>query len=270
MPTLSPNPFKRLLQQKPTVYGLWLGLPDTSCAEICALAGFDWLLVDAEHAPFDVPAVLRHLQVLAAYDVPVLVRPVDGSASLLKQLLDVGARTLLVPMVESAAQATQIAAAVRYPPQGLRGLGTSLARAAQWNRNRNYLHEANAGICLIAQVETQRAIDNLTAILAVDGIDAVFVGPSDLAASMGHLGEPGHPAVVAAVEDVLRRVRAAGKSAGVLAVDPTLAARYVAAGANFIGVGVDTALLATAASALATRYRETGQPGAQEPPAAGY
>lgn len=267
---VSTNPFKRLLQQRQLTHGLWLGLPDASCAEICALAGFDWLLIDAEHAPFDIATVMRHLQVLAAYDAPVLVRPVDGNASLLKQLLDIGTQTLLVPMVETAAQATEIAAAVRYPPQGARGLGTSLARAALWNRKRNYLHEANAGICLILQVETVVALGNLAAILAVDGVDAVFIGPSDLAASMGRIGEPGHPAVVAAVETALATIRGAGKAAGVMAVDPALAGRYARAGANFIGVGVDTALLANAAASLAAQFRSPSPDAGQAPPPAGY
>ena len=252
------NLFKAKLRDGAPLYGLWLGLPDASCAEICAMAGFDWLLVDAEHAPFDAPSILRHLQAIAPYQVPVLVRPVDGSASLLKRLLDIGAQTLLVPMVESAEQATQIAAAVRYPPLGTRGLGTSLARAARWNQVKDYLHDANREICLIVQVETTTALQNLPAILAVDGVDGVFIGPSDLSASMGHIGNPGHPDVVAAVSAALATIRAAGKAAGVLAVDAALAARYVAAGAQFIGVGVDTVLLANAAKQLAERCRKSG------------
>jgi len=250
------NSFKHLLQQPGTSHGLWLGLPDSSCAEICALAGFDWLLVDAEHAPFDVATVMRHLQVLAAHDVPVVVRAVDDNPALLKQLLDIGAQSLLIPMVESAQQAARIAAAVRYPPLGTRGIGTSLARAAQWNRRRDYLQQANQGICLVLQVETVTALQDLQAIVATDGVDAVFIGPSDLAASMGHIGEPGHPQVVAAVESALRSIRAAGKAAGVLAIDPAMAARYASAGANFIGVGVDTLLLAEAAANLARRFRQ--------------
>ena len=252
---LPPNRFRQRLADGGPLFGLWLGLPDPSCAEICAGSGFDWLLIDGEHAPFDVNAVMRHLQAIARFDVPVLVRPVDGNPALLKQLLDVGVQSLLVPMVESAEQAARIARAVRYPPGGTRGLGTSLSRAAQWNRIPDYLHAANAEICLVVQVETVAALAALPDIVAVDGVDGVFVGPSDLSASMGYIGSPAHPEVVLAVERALGVIRAGGRAAGVLAVDQALAERYIAAGAQFIGVGVDTTLLANAAAGLAARWR---------------
>ena len=181
------NRFAAALRRGETLYGLWLGLPDTSAAEICALAGFDWLVIDAEHAPFDVPAILRHLQTLEPYDVAPVVRVVDDNPALLKQVLDVGAQTLLVPMVDSAEQAARIAASVRYPPEGTRGIGTSLARAARWSGIAGYLANANREICLLVQAETTTALANLDAILAVEGIHGVFIGPSDLAASMGHI-----------------------------------------------------------------------------------
>ncbi len=248
------NKFKQRLQQPGTQYGLWLGIPDPTCAEICAGAGFDWLLIDAEHAPYDVAAVQRHLQVIAPYPSQPLVRPVEGRTALLKQLLDVGAQTLLVPMVDSAEQAAQLVKDVRYPPQGIRGLGTSMARAARYNRLPGYLQAANQQICLLVQVESVTALANLEAIVAVDGVDGVFIGPSDLSASMGYIGQPGHPVVVAAIENAIKTIIAAGKAPGLLAVNPKLARHYAALGAKFIGVGVDAALLASATTNLARQF----------------
>ena len=181
------NKFKRGLASGATQYGLWLGLPDNSVAEIAAGVGFDWLLIDHEHGPYELPNVLANLQAIAAYDVAPIVRPVDDNPALLKRLLDMGAQSFLIPMVETAEQAVAIVAALRYPPAGKRGLGTSMARAARWNGVPDYLARANAELCLIVQVETASALANLDAILAVDGVDGVFIGPSDLSASMGHL-----------------------------------------------------------------------------------
>lgn len=249
------NRFKRdLLSGKPSC-GLWMGLPDGTCGEICAGAGFDWLLIDGEHAPFDLQRILTHLQVIAAYDIPVLVRPPHGETALLKQLLDVGAQSLLIPMVDDAEDAARLVRAVRYPPDGNRGLGTSLTRAARWNRVPEYLQRASDEICLVVQVETRLALENLESIANVPGVDAVFIGPSDLSASLGHLGEQDHPDVTEAIDRGLKTIRAAGKGAGVLALDPRLAARYVASGANFVGVAVDTLLLADSAAKAARRFR---------------
>ncbi|MCY4155069.1 MAG: aldolase/citrate lyase family protein [Gammaproteobacteria bacterium] len=245
------NRLKQALAAGRTQYGLWLGLPDTTCAEICAGAGFDWLVVDTEHGPFDLPTTLRHLQTLAAYDVQAVVRPVSDDRNLLKQLLDAGAQSLVVPMIEAAEQAAQLVRAVRYPPAGVRGLGTALARAARWTRIPDYLHRANDQICLLAQVETERAVAALPGILAVEGIDGIFVGPSDLSASMGHIGNARHPDVVKVIREVLRQARAAGKAAGILALDPDHAQEYRAHGANMIGIGTDTLLLAHSAQRLA-------------------
>ncbi len=260
------NTFKRALTSGRPQYGLWLGLPDTICAEIGASAGFDWLLIDAEHAPYSVRDVHNHLQAIAPYQVPALVRPAEGRTALLKQLLDVGAQSLLIPMVDTAEQARQLVQDVRYPPQGARGLGTSMARAARWNRVDGYLHSANDEICLIVQAETTTAMANLEEIVAVEGVDGVFIGPSDLSASMGHVGNPGHPDVVSAIEAGFATIAGAGKAAGVLAVDEQLAQHYVAHGAVFVGVGVDAALLANATRQLANRFI----PVEQDTPATGY
>ncbi|MCY3751954.1 MAG: aldolase/citrate lyase family protein [Gammaproteobacteria bacterium] len=245
------NRLKQALAAGRTQYGLWLGLPDTTCAEICAGAGFDWLVVDTEHGPFDLPAVLRHLQTIAAYEVSAIVRPVSDDRNVLKQLLDTGVQSLVVPMVESAEQAAELVRSVRYPPAGVRGLGTALARAARWNRIPGYLHKANDQICLLAQVETGRAVQALPGILEVEGIDGIFVGPSDLSASMGHIGNPRHPDVVKVIYEVLHKARSAGKTAGILALDPAHIEDYRDHGANMIGIGTDTLLLANSAQQLA-------------------
>ncbi len=263
------NRFKQRLASGRTQYGLWLGLPDNSAAEIAAVAGFDWLLIDGEHAPFDLRTILGHLQAIAPYDAAPIVRCVEGSNALIKQLLDIGVQTLLVPMVETAAQARQLVSAVRYPPAGIRGLGTSLARAARWNQVPGYLKSANDEICLIVQVETASALEQLDEILAVEGIDGVFIGPSDLSASLGYIGDAGNPAVVEAINRGLNKIRAAGKYAGLLCLDPSLAEQYVAQGANFVGVGVDTLILAQGARKLAQRFK-SDTPVAEEKPQAGY
>lgn len=257
--TFPENKFKRGLASGATQYGLWLGLPDNSVAEIAAGAGFDWLLIDHEHGPYELTHVLAHLQAIAAYDVAPIVRPVDDNPALLKRLLDMGAQSFLVPMVDTAAQAAAIVAALRYPPAGRRGLGTSMARAARWNGVPDYVHRANAELCLIVQVETTTALANLDDIVAVDGVDGVFIGPSDLSASMGYPGDPGHAEVLAAINDGLERIIAAGKYAGLLCLDPALVEQYRGRGAHFIGVGVDAVVLANGLRQLAARYRDAGE-----------
>ena len=249
------NRFKARLKAGENQFGLWLGLPDATAAEIVAGANFDWLLIDGEHAPFDLQTILNVLRALEPYSVSPIVRPVVGDTNLIKQLLDIGAQTLLVPMVDTAEQAEQLVKAVRYPPEGIRGLGSSLARAARWNQIPGYLKKANSEICLIVQVETVKALENLDAIAAVEGVDAVFIGPSDLSASMGYIGDAGHPNVVAAIEDGIARITAAGKAAGLLSMDPALSEHYIKQGATFVGVGVDTLLLANGAKQLIARFR---------------
>ncbi len=249
------NAFKNMLSQAGTHYGLWLGLPHSSVAEIAAGAGFDWLLIDCEHAPYSLMDVQHHLQAIAPYQVPAVVRPAEGRTAQLKQLLDIGVQSFLVPMVDTAEQAQALVQDLRYPPDGIRGLGTSMARAAHWNGIPAYLTQANDEICLVVQAETRTAMQNLEAIVQVDGVDAVFIGPSDLSASMGHIGNPGHPEVVGAIEQGFQTIQAAGKAAGVLAVDLQLAHHYAQLGAKFIGVGVDVSLLAGACRALAEKVK---------------
>lgn len=248
------NQFKKALKGSRPVYGLWLGIANTTVAEIGAGAGFDWVLVDGEHGPFDLISIMAHLQAIEPYPVSALVRPVEGSNALIKQLLDIGAQTLLLPMVDSAEQADQIVKAAKYPPLGFRGLGTSMARAANWNRTTDYLQKANEEICVVVQIETLAGLENISEIVAVEGVDAVFIGPSDLSAAMGHVGNPGHPDVVAAVENAFQVILEGGKEAGVLAVSKELAEKYATAGAKFIGVGVDASLLANATRQLAAQF----------------
>lgn len=252
------NTFKQALAGGRTQIGLFLGLAHASSAELVASAGFDWLMIDGEHGPNDLQTIIAQLQALAAYPQPVAVRTVDHDVGRIKQLLDAGVQTLMVPMVETAAQAQQLVRAMRYPPGGIRGVGTAMARAARWNGVKDYFAHADAQMYLIVQIESVQALPQLEAIAQVDGVDAVFIGPSDLAASMGHLGNPGHPEVRAAVEDAIARITATGKAAGVFSADPALAAHYQSLGARFVLVGVDTLLLRNAAVALAAQFQTKG------------
>ena len=252
------NPFKRALRDGRVQIGLWVGLADAYAIEAMAGAGFDWLLIDGEHAPNDLRTVLGQLQAVAPYLTHAIVRPVIGDVALIKQLLDVGAQTLLVPVVESAEQAAALVAATRYPPRGIRGVGSALARSSRWNRIGDYLHTADEQMCVLVQVETLEGVSNIAAIAGTEGVDGVFFGPADLSASMGLLGQPGHPDVQRAILDGIAAVRAAGKAPGVLAPDPKLARLYLDAGALFVAVGVDTTLLTRACGELAAAYKKTG------------
>ena len=249
------NRFKAALRQGKPQIGLWVALADPYAAELLATTGFDWLVIDAEHSPNDPRSVLQQLQAVASYPVHPVVRPVIGRTDLIKQYLDIGAQTLIIPMVESAEEAIRLVAATRYPPRGVRGVGAALARAARWNQIDHYLTRCDAEICLIVQGETVGALKNLDAIAGVDGVDGVFFGPADLSASMGVIGETSHPDVKAAIIDGIQRVREAGKAAGLLTMDPEFASQCLAAGAGFVAVGVDVMLLARAASAQAQRFR---------------
>lgn len=255
MTGLPRNGFKRALAEGHQQIGLWTTLSTAFAAEAVAGAGFDWLLLDTEHSPGDVLTVLAQLQALAGYpDVSPVVRPASNDPVLIKRFLDIGAQTLLIPYVQSAQEAAQAVAAIRYPPAGIRGV-TALSRATRFGRVRDYPREAERELCLLVQVETQAGLDALEEIAAVDGVDGVFVGPGDLAASLGYIGQLGHPEVVAAVEGAIRRIVAGGKPAGVLTSDPAFAERCIDLGATFTAVGVDLGLLARGADALARRFK---------------
>ena len=249
------NTFRDALRAGRPQLGLWVGLADANAAEALATTGYDWLLLDGEHAPNDPRSVLAQLRALAPYPVHPVVRPVQGDVALIKQYLDIGAQTVLVPMVDSAEQAEQMVRAMRYPPDGVRGMGAALARASRWNQIADYVHLANDQMCLLVQAETTLAMDNLAAIAAVEGVDGVFFGPADLSASMGLRGQPGHPDVQRALLDGIATVRAAGKAAGILMSDPKVARQYLDAGALFVAIGVDTTLLVRAAGELIRTFR---------------
>ena len=208
------NALKAALRAGETQIGLWLALASAYTAEICGTANFDWVLIDGEHIPNDVRTTLAQLQALAPYRSSPVVRPPHGDAALLKQYLDIGVQSFLVPMVETAQQARDLVAAVRYPPNGIRGVGSSIARASRWNAIPNYLATAGDEICLLVQIESRAGLEQLDAIAAVEGVDGVFIGPSDLAASFGYLGQPGHPEIVAAVEGAIPAIVARGESGG--------------------------------------------------------
>ncbi|SRR5579871_353940 len=249
------NRFKQALSRREPQIGLWLALANPYAAELVAGSGFDFLTIDGEHSPNTLASILATLQALAGYPVQPVVRVPNHDPSLLKQVLELGATTLLVPMVETPEEARQLVRAVRYPPQGFRGVGASLARSSRWGRYADYLARANETTCLIVQVETREAAANAAAIAAVDGVDAILVGPSDLSASMGLLGQPAHADVRALIERTLRAVTGAGRAAGVYCTDEALARHYQSCGASFVALGADASILAASTAALAARFR---------------
>jgi len=260
------NTFKRALQDGKPQIGLWAGLCSAYSIEIVAGAGFDWLVIDGEHAPNTLQTTLAQLQSMAAYPVAPVVRPAWNDAVLIKQILDAGAQTVLVPMVQSAEEAAAAVAAVRYPPQGIRGVGSALARSSRWNRIPDYLQRANDQMCVLVQIETPRGLDALEEILAVDGVDGVFIGPADLSASMGYLGQPEHPEVTKTIDDAIARIVRSGKAAGILHSGVEQARHYLSLGASFVAVGVDAILLARAAEQLAGRFKDVAAPAAAQGP----
>jgi 4-hydroxy-2-oxoheptanedioate aldolase len=249
------NVFKQALRSGQTQIGLWMGTADPSLAELLANTGFDWLLIDAEHSPNDPRSVLPLLQAMAAYPVHPIVRPVHAAPELIKQYLDIGAQTLLLPMIESAEEALRAVAATRYPTRGIRGVASATTRASRWNRIEHYFQRCDAEMCVLVQVESVKGLRNLPAIAAVDGVDGVFFGPADLAGSMGLIGKPADPSVQAAIAEGIAAVKSAGKAAGTLTTDSELARAYLAKGAQFVAVGVDTLLLAKAATDLAGAFK---------------
>ena len=262
------NTFRDALRAKQPQIGLWLGLADSYSAELLAGVGYDWLLIDGEHAPNDVRSTLGQLQAVASASTAlppgqapshavarVPIGTGDVGTTLIKQYLDIGVQTLLVPMVDTPEQAAQVVAAAKYPPDGVRGMGSALARSSRWQAYPNYVKEANAQVCVLLQAETVQAMRNLDAIAATPGVDGVFIGPADLSASMGHTGNPGHPDVQAAIEDGIARILRAGKAPGILATNEAQARKWLDAGALFVAVAIDTMLLKSSATELLRRYR---------------
>jgi len=235
--------------------GMWVCSGSPLAAEICAGSGVDWLLIDMEHSPNSAPSVMSQLQATAGYDVAVLVRVPSHDVRDIGPVLDAGAQNLIVPMVSSAAEARAVVEAVRYPPAGRRGVGSALARASRWNRVDDYLATASASISLTVQIETREGVEAVEEIAAIDGVDAVFIGPSDLAASMGMLGRQSDPSVVDAARRCVAAVHRAGKPVGINAFDPYVARGYRDMGVDFVAVGADVAVLARGSEALAATLR---------------
>lgn len=252
---MTKNMFKQAMQAQQKQLGAFMALADSSAAELMATTGFDWLLIDAEHGPNDIKSIMQQLQALAAYPVNPVVRLQDHNVADIKRVLDVGAQTLLIPMVDSAQQASQLAKAVRYAPKGIRGMGGGLTRATRWGSITDYLTHADDSICLLLQIESPEGLAELDAITQVDGVDGVFLGPADLAASMGYLGQPGHPEVCRVVEQAIQRIHELGKPVGVYCGDPAQTERYQKMGASFFLIAADTMLLKGAADALVGRFR---------------
>lgn len=253
------NPVKVALGEGRRVMGLWIALAHPTSAEIAGRAGFDFCLVDGEHAPNDIPLILEQVRAISAGGTVPAVRPPAGDPRLIKQVLDLGVQTLVVPMIDTAEEAAAIVRATRYAPDGIRGVGAAMARASNYGEIKDMVTSANDQICLFVQCESVKSVENIDAIAAVDGVDGVFIGPADLSADMGFPGNPGAEEVKAAIAHAFERIQKAGKAVGIIAFDPGLVRTYVDMGARFVAVGGDTALLANAIRGAAERANELRQ-----------
>jgi 4-hydroxy-2-oxoheptanedioate aldolase len=250
---LSRNAFKHALAEGKLQIGLWCSLCSTIAVDILRDSGFDWLLLDSEHSPNEIPNLLAQLQAIGAGPTTPIVRPAWNDAVLIKRCLDIGAQTLLIPYVQNREEAEAAVAAVRYPTRGVRGVALA-SRASRYGRVKDYLKHADTEICLLVQVETRVALEELEAIAAVEGVDGVFIGPSDLSASLGQIGNPAHLEVQKALEVAVRRLKAVGKPAGILTGNDDEIRRYIGWGYRFVAVGSDIGLL-RGADALAKKYK---------------
>ena len=253
------NPFKIALSQSKALFGCWLGLASPISTELMGTTGFDWLVIDGEHGPNDLRSIYAQLQVLEASDSHAVVRVPIGETYLIKQILDAGAQTILVPMVETAEQASQLVRDVTYPPHGERGVGYAVARAGLFSKRTQYGTTADAEICLLVQVENLRGLENLDEILSVEGVDGVFIGPADLAADMGHMGDAMHPDVIDTILNAITRIKAAGKAPGILATQDTMIQAALDAGAQFVAVGADVLILSQTARNLSEKWKTTSK-----------
>lgn len=248
------NLLKQRFKSGDTTFGSWLSFAEAATAEIMGTAGFDWLVIDGEHAPNDIRSIRDQLIALQGSPSPAVVRVPVGEPWIIKQVLDIGAQSVLVPMVESGEQAARMARACTYPPDGIRGVGATSTRSSRFSTIPDYVQTADEQIALIVQVESRAGIAALDDILAVEGVDCVFIGPADLAADMGHRGNPGHPGVQAAICDTLGRIDAAGKVPGILSLSEEMTGKYLDAGARFVAVSIDVITLSQAAQAIAARW----------------
>ncbi|MEJ8571004.1 HpcH/HpaI aldolase/citrate lyase family protein [Microbaculum marinum] len=249
------NAFKHAIAAGTRQIGLWSSLASNIAAEVIADSGFDWILFDTEHAPNEIPGLISQMQAAAIGTATPVVRPAWNDAVLIKRILDAGAQSILVPFVQTADEARQAVSAAKYPPAGIRGAaGTS--RASRYGRVSGYLNTANDQICVLVQIETEEALGRIDEIAAVDGVDGVFIGPNDLSASMGYLGQMRHADVQAAIKRAIDALKAAGKPGGILTSNQEDARQYVEWGFTFVAVGSDLGLLAKSADALASRFRD--------------
>ncbi len=247
------NRFKHAIAAGELQIGLWCSLCSNIAVDIVRDSGFDWLLLDTEHSPNEIPDILSQLQACEGGAATPIVRPAWNDMVIIKRCLDVGTQTLLVPYVQNAEEAKRAVEAVRYPPAGVRGVAVA-SRASRYGRVTDYLKRANPEICLLVQVETRSAMEQLEAIATVEGVDGVFIGPSDLSASLGHIGNPAHPDVQKALETCVRRLTAVGKPAGILTSNEEEVRRYIGWGYTFVAVGSDVGLLGRGADALAKKF----------------
>jgi 4-hydroxy-2-oxoheptanedioate aldolase len=248
------NHFKKAIAAGRQQIGLWVSLASAYSTEIVAASGFDWLLLDGEHSPNDPTTILSQLQAAAPYPVSTIVRPAWNDKVLIKRYLDVGAQSLLIPYVQDEHEAGAAVEAMRYPPRGARGVA-GLTRASRFGRVADYFKHAERELCLLVQIETRLGLDNLEKIARMDGIDGVFIGPADLAAGLGHLGEQGHPEVQSAIHEAIKRIKACGKPAGILTPDEATARRYIEWGTTFTAVGLDAGILARESEKLAAKFK---------------
>lgn len=250
------NRFKQALAKGERQLGLWSGLVSPIAAEIVATTGFDWIVIDGEHAPNDIPSLLAQLYAMRGGTAEPVFRVPWNDMVIIKRALDTGARSLIVPFVQNAEEARKAVAAARYPPLGVRGAASAM-RAVDYGRMQGYHRNAHLDTCLLVQLETRAALKEIEAIAAVEGVDGMFIGPSDLAADMGHLGDPKHPDVQAAVAEGCKRIRSAGKSAGTLTANLDDAERFFEMGFNFTAAGVDAVILARGAEAIVSRFKKS-------------
>lgn len=249
------NSFKAAIKAGKPQFGLWMDSASPYMAEIAATGGYDWMLLDGEHAPNSIENLCAQLQAAAPYACHPIIRPVEATAPNVKQLLDIGAQTLLLPMIDTAEQARRMVSALRYPPVGVRGVGAVVARASRWGRIPHYMRDVDQELCLLVQAESRTAVENIDEILAVDGIDGVFIGPADLSASMGHPDDADAPEMLELFEKLTKKIVASGKAAGTLAVAPAVARRFLEWGATFVAVGVDTLLYTSALDAALAPFK---------------
>ncbi len=249
------NAFKQALARGERQIGLWSGLASPIVAEILAGAGFDWIVIDGEHAPNDISTLLPQLQAMRGGTAEPVFRVPWNEPVIIKRALDVGARSLLIPFVQNVDEARRAVAAARYPPLGIRGVSVG-PRANDFGRIQNYHRNAHLDTCVLVQIETRAALKEIEAIAAVEGIDGIFIGPSDLAADFGHLGNPKHPDVQAAIKEAAKRIRAAGKSAGTLAGNVDDVEFLLSLGFNFTAAGSDVGILARGAEGVAARFNK--------------